>query len=152
MKFRHPGAMFQQCVLPFENVTFRATQQTRTCHIYVTCVYMMSVYYHMFVYGFMLCAFIDLYTYFLDWSLVQELGQESLGPRLGSPAMCWDGSAGCGRLGPACRAGCRNREKHENVSISEPNWIPKLNTEGMRQRRQPTTKYTFLATPLQEFE
>ena len=34
---------------------------------------MMSVYYHIFVYGFMFCAFIDLYTYFLAWSLVREL-------------------------------------------------------------------------------
>ena len=44
---------------------------------------MMSVYYYIFVYGFMLCAFIDLYTYFLAWTLVWELGQESLGPRVG---------------------------------------------------------------------
>ena len=94
----------------------------------------MSVYYHIFVYGFMLCAFIDLYTYFLAWTLVRELGQESLGPRVGfaSYVLRFDGSAGCGRVGPACRAGCRNREKHENVSLSESSWIQKLNTEGMR--------------------
>jgi hypothetical protein len=69
---------------PCEKGCFQATEQTRKCHIYTRInVYMMSVYYHIFVYGFMFCAFIDLYTYFLAWTLVRELGQESLGPRVG---------------------------------------------------------------------
>jgi len=55
----------------------------------------------MFVYGFMFCAFIDLYTYLLDWTLVQELGQESLGPRVGfaSYVLGWLGWLRSGRAG-----------------------------------------------------
>jgi hypothetical protein len=96
--------------------------------------------------------YIYIYIYFLEWALLQERSQESLGPRVGlaSSILRWTCCAAWVR--PACRAGCRNRGKHENVLISESNWIQKVNTDGYAKRFQHPQKYTFLATRLQEFE
>jgi hypothetical protein len=78
-----------------------------------------------------ICVYIHISLYIYIYIYMSVAGKD-LAHGLGWLATCCDGPAARRGVQPACQAGCRNGEKHENVTISESSWIQKLNTEGMR--------------------
>ena len=88
-----------------------------------------DVYYHKCL---SILFYASSYTYISDsWigPLFGNLARRAVSHGLGWLAPCCAGPAARRGVRPACRAGCPNREKHENVAINDSSWIQKVHTE-----------------------